>query len=100
MKILIMGGTVFLGRHLVESALALGHQVTIFHRGKHNPGLFGNLIEVVTLEFTQKLSFSRIAPAPGLPYQRALIIHQGEIETLLVQPKFEGKIIGISTDKP
>ena len=47
MKILIMGGTVFLGRHLVESALALGHQVTIFHRGKNNPGLFGNLVATV-----------------------------------------------------
>ncbi|MGZ9166037.1 MAG: NAD-dependent epimerase/dehydratase family protein, partial [Anaerolineales bacterium] len=28
MKILIIGGTRFLGRHLVESALASGHQVT------------------------------------------------------------------------
>ena len=40
MRILIIGGTVFLGRHLVESALARNHEVTIFHRGKSNPGLF------------------------------------------------------------
>ena len=40
MRILIIGGTVFLGRHLVESALARSHEVTIFHRGKSNPGLF------------------------------------------------------------
>ncbi|MEP7135066.1 MAG: NAD-dependent epimerase/dehydratase family protein [Chloroflexota bacterium] len=40
MNILILGGTKFLGRHLVESALARGHQVTLFNRGKTNPGLF------------------------------------------------------------
>ena len=40
MKLLILGGTVFLGRHLVEAALARGHEVTLFNRGQHNPELF------------------------------------------------------------
>ena len=40
MKLLILGGTVFLGRHLVESALARGHEVTLFNRGQHNADLF------------------------------------------------------------
>lgn len=40
MNLLIIGGTQFLGRALVESALASGHQVTLFHRGRTNPGLF------------------------------------------------------------
>jgi 2'-hydroxyisoflavone reductase len=40
MKILIIGGTVFLGRHLVESALARGHLVTLFNRGQRQPELF------------------------------------------------------------
>jgi 2'-hydroxyisoflavone reductase len=35
MRILIIGGTVFLGRHLTEAALASGHQVTQFNRGNH-----------------------------------------------------------------
>ena len=35
MKILILGGTVFLGRHLVDSAVNRGHDVTIYHRGNH-----------------------------------------------------------------
>ena len=43
MNILILGGTKFLGRHLVESALARGHQVTLFNRGKTNPNLFPQL---------------------------------------------------------
>jgi 2'-hydroxyisoflavone reductase len=40
MKLLILGGTVFLGRHLVEAALARNHQITLFNRGQHNPDLF------------------------------------------------------------
>ncbi len=40
MRLLILGGTVFLGRHLVESALAQGHEVTICNRGKTNAKLF------------------------------------------------------------
>lgn len=35
MHILIIGGTVFLGRHLVTAARERGHAVTIFHRGQH-----------------------------------------------------------------
>ena len=40
MKTLIIGGTRFLGRHLVHSALARGHEVTLFNRGLTNPDLF------------------------------------------------------------
>jgi 2'-hydroxyisoflavone reductase len=40
MKLLILGGTRFLGRHLVEAALARGHEVTLFNRGRLNPELF------------------------------------------------------------
>ncbi len=35
MKILIIGGTRFVGRHLVAAALARGHEVTLFNRGNH-----------------------------------------------------------------
>jgi 2'-hydroxyisoflavone reductase len=40
LKILILGGTVFLGRALAETALRRGHQLTLFNRGRSNPGLF------------------------------------------------------------
>lgn len=33
MKLLILGGTRFLGRHLVDAALQRGHEVTLFNRG-------------------------------------------------------------------
>ncbi len=40
MDILIIGGTQFVGRHLAEAALAAGHKVTLFNRGKTGPGLY------------------------------------------------------------
>ena len=40
MRILILGGTVFVGRHLVEAAQARGHEVTLFNRGRQNADLF------------------------------------------------------------
>ncbi len=40
MRLLILGGTVFLGPHLVEAALAAGHELTLFNRGRSNPDLF------------------------------------------------------------
>jgi len=40
MNLLILGGTIFLGRHLVEAARAAGHTITLFNRGQHNPDLF------------------------------------------------------------
>ena len=40
MKLLILGGTRFLGRHIAEQALARGDQVTLLHRGRSGPQLF------------------------------------------------------------
>jgi 2'-hydroxyisoflavone reductase len=43
MKILVLGGTVFLGRYIVDAALACGHEVTVFNRGRSNPALFPHI---------------------------------------------------------
>ncbi|MGH3071550.1 MAG: NAD-dependent epimerase/dehydratase family protein [Gaiellaceae bacterium] len=40
MRLLILGGTAFLGRALAEDAVARGHLLTLFNRGKTNPDLF------------------------------------------------------------
>jgi len=47
MKILILGGTVFLGRAIVEAALAGGHTITLFNRGLSNPDLFPEAEKVI-----------------------------------------------------
>src|SRR5215467_8713491 len=40
MRILIMGGTAFVGRHIAQAAIDAGHEVTLFHRGRTGAGLF------------------------------------------------------------
>jgi 2'-hydroxyisoflavone reductase len=40
MRILMLGGTGFVGRHITEAALDAGHDVTLFNRGQTNPDLF------------------------------------------------------------
>ena len=40
MKVLILGGTRFLGRALVDAALARGHEVSLFNRGSTNPNIY------------------------------------------------------------
>ncbi len=37
MKVLVLGGTVFLGRHLVTAGVERGYEITIFNRGRHTP---------------------------------------------------------------
>lgn len=45
LSLLFLGGTGFIGPHQVEHALARGHRVTIFNRGRRS-GLFGDRVEV------------------------------------------------------
>jgi 2'-hydroxyisoflavone reductase len=40
MKILVIGGTQFVGRAIVEHLIDNGDEVTLFHRGRTNPDLF------------------------------------------------------------
>ncbi|KAA3660357.1 MAG: NAD-dependent epimerase/dehydratase family protein [Chloroflexi bacterium] len=47
MKFLIIGGTRFLGRAIVDAALAAGHEVTLFNRGKSNPDLYDGVERLV-----------------------------------------------------
>lgn len=46
MRLLVLGGTVFLGRHVVDAARRRGHDVTIYTRGRHGtaPSGVGHVI--------------------------------------------------------
>ena len=46
MRLLVLGGTKFLGRAAVETALSRGHEVTLFNRGETNPELFSEAEEL------------------------------------------------------
>lgn len=47
MRILMLGGTSFIGRAIVEDALATGADVTLFSRGKTGAELFPDLVKLV-----------------------------------------------------
>ena len=40
MRVLVIGGTRFVGRHFVEAALTAGHDLTLLHRGRSGAELF------------------------------------------------------------
>lgn len=47
LRLLILGGTQFIGVHITQLALKRGHHVTLFNRGKSNPGLFPQVERLV-----------------------------------------------------
>lgn len=47
MNLLVLGGTMFLGRHVVAAAIDAGHSVTLFNRGRTNPDLFPEVERIV-----------------------------------------------------
>jgi 2'-hydroxyisoflavone reductase len=47
MRILIIGGTAFVGRHITQAALAAGHEVTLFNRGRTGADLFPEAANLV-----------------------------------------------------
>ncbi len=47
LRILVLGGTAFLGPAIVDNALERGHEVTLFNRGKTNPHLYPDLEKIV-----------------------------------------------------
>jgi 2'-hydroxyisoflavone reductase len=56
-KLLVLGGTKFLGRAAVEAALGRGHEVTLFNRGQTSPELFPE---------AEKIHGDRTADLPAL----------------------------------
>src|SRR5687767_5042423 len=47
LRILILGGTGFIGPYQVNYALARGHKITLFNRGKTRPNLFPGVEHMV-----------------------------------------------------
>ncbi|MFI2609608.1 NAD-dependent epimerase/dehydratase family protein [Kitasatospora sp. NPDC018619] len=47
MRILVIGGTRFIGVHFAEAALAAGHEVTVVHRGRSGPGLLPDAVHLI-----------------------------------------------------
>jgi 2'-hydroxyisoflavone reductase len=46
-RILVLGGTGYVGPHIVRAARAQGHKVTLFNRGKSAPGMFPDVETII-----------------------------------------------------
>ncbi|GAA4246362.1 NAD-dependent epimerase/dehydratase family protein [Dactylosporangium darangshiense] len=73
MRVLIIGGTQFVGRHITEAALGRGHDVTLLHRGRTGADLFpqarhvladrnGDLAQLEGLAFDATIDVSAYVP--------------------------------------
>ncbi len=47
MRILMMGGTAFVGRHIAQAAIDAGHDITLYHRGRTGASLFPGATHVL-----------------------------------------------------
>lgn len=103
MKLLVLGGTQFLGRHLVEQALARDHEVTTFNRGRTNPTLFDGQVEKIIGDRDDGLDSLKgrhfdacIDPSGYLPRQvqdscgrlKDVVGHYTFVSSISVYPKF------------
>ncbi len=64
MKLLVLGGTRFLGRHFVDAALARGHELTIFTRGR-TPHPWGARVVALTGDRDPRIGDGLAALASG-----------------------------------
>ena len=61
MHLLVIGGTRFIGRHVVQQALDRGHRVTLFHRGRTGADLFAGDDRVTRLTGDRDADLSALA---------------------------------------
>ena len=61
MHLLVIGGTRFIGRHVVQQALDRGHRVTLFHRGRTGSDLFAGDDRVTRLTGDRDADLSALA---------------------------------------
>src|SRR4051794_16915529 len=94
MRLLIIGGTRFVGRHIAQAALERGHEVTLLNRGRTNPALFpeaehvrgdrhaGGLAALADRRFDVVVDPTAYLPADveaaaGVPAERYLLVSSG-----------------------
>ncbi len=86
MKLLLLGGTRFLGRAVVDAALARGHEVTLFTRGKQ-PNHWGSAVTMLVGDRDPDV-------APGLT-----ALDAGSWDAVIDTCGYVPRIVGASAEK-
>jgi nucleoside-diphosphate-sugar epimerase len=90
MRVLIIGGTGFIGPHVVRNLVSGGHEVTIFHRGEHEPELPSTVRHVHSTSATfPVLNF----PLELITWKPDVVLHMvamGEQDAAAVVQAFKG----------
>jgi 2'-hydroxyisoflavone reductase len=107
-RILVLGGTGFVGPPFVEAAQAAGHRVTLFNRGKTNPGLFPD-VETILGDRVTELDKLRgrewdavvdtWAPGPTLVRRAAELLHDHVGQYVYVSTVSVYKLVGDRIDE-
>ena len=117
MHLLVLGGTTYIGRHLVEHALAEGHHVAVFTRGRTGTDLFpvvprligdrttGDLSALATGAWDGVFDFSGFLPAQVEASARLLaprVGHYTFMSSIAVYPRTAqaGRTEAAETRKP
>jgi 2'-hydroxyisoflavone reductase len=88
MKALVIGGTTFFGKAIVEHLLADGHEVSVFSRGQQQPDFFKNVNHIQgdrSVDFADKLSDQEFDAVidniayTGADVEQALDVFQGNV---------------------
>lgn len=104
MKILIIGGTNFIGPPVVRQLIAMGHEVSVFHRGKTTTNLPPDVHEILGVVyrrrhhshlFEMKSKFRQLSPQVVVD-----MIAYNEQDALTLTNTFEGiaqRVVAISS---
>jgi len=85
-RLLLLGGTRFLGRHVAEEALARGHEVTLFTRGR-TPQPFGDRVQALVGDRDPRV-------APGLA-----ALEGGEWDAVIDTSGYVPRVVGASATR-
>ena len=100
MRILVIGGTSFIGPHVIRSLSGFGHDVTVFHRGQHEADLPRSVRHV----HSSSAAFPVVQfPAEVLREDPELVLHMvpmGAMDAQAVMRAFKGvarRVVAISS---
>ena len=93
MRVLVLGGTGFIGPHTIRKLAADGHQVTVFHRGKKHAELPPS-VHYMTGDYKRLPEFAAQFPAAKIP---STVLH---LSGLPVSRELEGRVVDAAIAPP